>query len=211
MFDCTIVDGALNTNLACWSELCLHPISYEHKHILSDSTLVIAHTYILWLKDMADHLILFLGLWGSRSGLNAVLRGRTRHSPASHQHHDVPDVSNVRDGAQGVVHHRLLQRHEQTKWQSLLFLTHTQFSSLSFYQPLFQQSVVAYCTWRDWLISHSAASCLFWLPFFNSLSWLPEKNKGKLQLFFDMSYYLSGHTDTEANWFSCDLHSLYDI
>lgn len=57
---------------------------------------------------MADHLILLLPLLGPRGGLDAVLRGRPGHAAPGHQHHDVPNVRDVGDGAQGVVHHGFL-------------------------------------------------------------------------------------------------------
>ena len=65
-------------------------------------------TYILRLKDVADHFVLFFGLRGPWRCLNAVLRRHAWHPPPRHKHHDVPDISDVGYGAQCVVHHCFL-------------------------------------------------------------------------------------------------------
>lgn len=68
----------------------------------------VRRTYILRLEDVTDHLVLLLGFRCTRCGFDAVLWGRSRHPPPRHQDHDVPDVGDVGDGAQRVVHHGFL-------------------------------------------------------------------------------------------------------
>lgn len=70
-------------------------------------------TYVFGLKHVADHLILLLPLLGTRGGLDAVLGGRPGHAAPGHQHHDVPNIRDVGDGAQGVVHHGFLPGEEE--------------------------------------------------------------------------------------------------
>ena len=68
-----------------------------------------SHPYVLRLKDVADHLVLPLSILGRVGGFHVLLGVGARHAPAGHQHDDVPDVCDVGDGPQRVVHHRLLE------------------------------------------------------------------------------------------------------
>jgi len=87
----------------------------EWQHLLTNCDLCNI-TYILRLKDMANHLVLLLCLGCTRCSFDTVLRGCSRHSASRHQNHNVPNVSDVGDGAQGIVHHRFLSA-EQPKHQ----------------------------------------------------------------------------------------------
>ena len=70
-----------------------------------------SHSYLFTLEDVADHL-------GSRPyhlGLLAVLR---QDPPPGHDDDQLPDVCDVGDGAEGVVHHDLLHRTNHSHWSS---------------------------------------------------------------------------------------------
>lgn len=58
--------------------------------------------YLLALEDVADH---FGRLGNFVAGIFAVL---SDHTPSGHQHHQVPNISDVGNGPQGVIHHNFL-------------------------------------------------------------------------------------------------------
>lgn len=68
-----------------------------------------SQSYVLRLKDMADHLVLSFSILGRVRGLHIFLGVRTGHPPAGHQHDDVANVCDVGNGPQRVVHHRFLE------------------------------------------------------------------------------------------------------
>lgn len=57
---------------------------------------------------MADHLVLSFSILGWVRSLHVLLRVGTGHPSAGHQHDNVPNVCDVGNGPQGVIHHRLL-------------------------------------------------------------------------------------------------------
>lgn len=58
-------------------------------------------TDLVTLEDVTDHLGSLL------DAISGIICGQD--SPPGHQHHQVSDVCDVGDGAEGVVHHDLLQ------------------------------------------------------------------------------------------------------
>lgn len=57
---------------------------------------------------MADHLVLSFSILGWVRSLHVLLGVGAGHPPAGHQHDNVPDVCDVGNGPQRVVHHGLL-------------------------------------------------------------------------------------------------------
>lgn len=74
---------------------------------------------------MADHLVLPFSILGRVRGFHILLGVGARHPPTGHQHNDVPDVCDVGNGPQRVVHHRLLQdRRERIVSPAQHLMTH---------------------------------------------------------------------------------------
>ena len=68
-----------------------------------------SHPYIFRLEDMADHLVLPFSILGWVGGFHVLLGVGAGHPPAGHQHNYVPDICDVGNGPQRVVHHRFLE------------------------------------------------------------------------------------------------------
>ena len=67
------------------------------------------HPYIFRPEDMADHLVLPFSVLGWVGGFHVLLGVGAGHPPAGHQHNYVPDICDVGNGPQRVVHHRFLE------------------------------------------------------------------------------------------------------
>lgn len=70
------------------------------------------NTYILRVKDVADHPVLILPFTGRVGGFWEILLRGLRNAHPCHQNHNAANIGNIRDGTQGAVHHCLLRRAE---------------------------------------------------------------------------------------------------
>lgn len=82
---------------------------------------------------MTDHLVLPFSILGWVRGLHILLGVGAGHPPAGHEHDDVPNVCDVGNGPQRVVHHRLLEGKDRAgectqnprTYQMVIFVPHT--------------------------------------------------------------------------------------
>lgn len=138
--------------------------------------------YILWLKNIADHPVLAFPFAGRVRRFWEVVRRGLRHSSPGHQNHNTANVSDVRDGTQGTVHHCLLRGAEAITIITTDVIYVNRFTMTTSQR---REAESTHTQHEDWLTCVSAFSTLTALVEINrstsviiweSSSWLFERN-----------------------------------
>lgn len=112
--------------------------------------------YIFRFKNMADHFILPLPILGGVRCFHIILGVRSWHSPAGHQYNYIPNICNVGNGPQRMIHHSFLGKKNHCSRlfstnipQTFSICTHLDSinDKMNFYHFLGKQQVISTSPW----------------------------------------------------------------